>query len=189
VVPKRGADQSLVRGRMSPTHYRGTAARLGVVTLSGAGQRGAWRRWGLFRVGYRPARAALPIGSSPTMLRPPILRQSPLLDQIPDRCGLNQGNTQNEKSLYYQRSIDFRYYLELARFEPRPIGVVTAILLQLEGQGGYPGSARERAPTPPSAPEPTFPNDLCTTLNGRRSAPIQPFGLALRPRGAGSGGT
>ncbi len=56
----------------------GTVARLGVVTLSGAGQRGAWRRWGLFRVGYRPARASLPIGSSPTMLRPPILRQSPL---------------------------------------------------------------------------------------------------------------
>ncbi len=44
--------------------------------MSGAGQRGAWRRWGLFRVGYRPARASLPIGSSPTMLRPPILRQS-----------------------------------------------------------------------------------------------------------------
>jgi len=54
-----------------------TAARLGVVTLSGAGRRGAWRRRGLFRVGHRPAPASLPIGSSPTMLRPPILRQSP----------------------------------------------------------------------------------------------------------------
>jgi len=54
----------------------GTAARLGVVTLSGAGRRDAWRRQGLFRVGHRPAPASLPIGSSPTMLRPPILRQS-----------------------------------------------------------------------------------------------------------------
>jgi len=54
----------------------GTAARLGVVTLSGAVRRGAWRRRGLFRVGHRPAPASLPIGSSPTMLRSPILRQS-----------------------------------------------------------------------------------------------------------------
>jgi len=35
--------------------------------------------------------------------------------------GSNQGNTQNEKSLYHQRSIDFRCYLEMARFEPRPL--------------------------------------------------------------------
>jgi 3-phenylpropionate/trans-cinnamate dioxygenase ferredoxin reductase subunit len=54
----------------------GTAARLGVVTLSGAGRRGVWHRRGLFRVGHRPAPASLPIGSSPTTLRPPILRQS-----------------------------------------------------------------------------------------------------------------
>ncbi len=53
-----------------------TAARLGVVTLSGAGRRGAWRRRVLFRVGHRPAPASLPIGSSPTVLRPSILRQS-----------------------------------------------------------------------------------------------------------------
>ncbi len=33
--------------------------------------------------------------------------------------GSNQGNTQNEKSLYHQSSIDFRCYLEMARFEPR----------------------------------------------------------------------
>jgi hypothetical protein len=33
--------------------------------------------------------------------------------------GSNQSNTQNERSLYHQRSIDFRCYLELARFEPR----------------------------------------------------------------------
>jgi len=34
--------------------------------------------------------------------------------------GSNQGNTQNEKSLYHQSSIDFRCYLEMALFEPRP---------------------------------------------------------------------
>jgi len=34
--------------------------------------------------------------------------------------GSNQGNTQNEKSLYHQSSIDFRCYLEMAFFEPRP---------------------------------------------------------------------
>jgi len=34
--------------------------------------------------------------------------------------GSNQGNTQNGKSLHHQRSTDFRCYLELARFEPRP---------------------------------------------------------------------
>jgi hypothetical protein len=34
--------------------------------------------------------------------------------------GSNQGNTKNEKSLCHQSSIDFRCYLELARFEPRP---------------------------------------------------------------------
>ena len=33
--------------------------------------------------------------------------------------GSNQGNTQNEKSLYHQSSIDFRCYLEMALFEPR----------------------------------------------------------------------
>jgi len=77
-----GGWQAVARGNhqgirdTSACILEGTAARLGVVTLSGAGQRGAWRRWGLFRVGYRPARASLPIGSSPTMLRPPILRQS-----------------------------------------------------------------------------------------------------------------
>ena len=38
----------------------------------------------------------------------------------PRRRGSNQGNTQNEKSLYHQSSIDLRCYLELARFEPRP---------------------------------------------------------------------
>ncbi len=32
---------------------------------------------GLFRVGYRPAPVSLPIGSSPIMLLPPNLRQSP----------------------------------------------------------------------------------------------------------------
>jgi len=37
-----------------------------------------------------------------------------------ERRGSNQGNTQNEKSLYHQSSIDFRCYLEMARFEPRP---------------------------------------------------------------------
>jgi len=36
------------------------------------------------------------------------------------RRGSNQGNTQNEKSLYHQSSIDFRCYLEMALFEPRP---------------------------------------------------------------------
>ena len=36
------------------------------------------------------------------------------------RRGSNQGNTQNEKSVYHQSSIDFRCYLESARFEPRP---------------------------------------------------------------------
>jgi len=35
------------------------------------------------------------------------------------RRGSNQGNTQNEKSPYYQSSIDFRCYLEMALFEPR----------------------------------------------------------------------
>jgi len=35
--------------------------------------------------------------------------------------GSNHGNTQNEKSLYHQSSIDFRCYLEMARFEPRPV--------------------------------------------------------------------
>src|SRR6476469_5223500 len=35
------------------------------------------------------------------------------------RRGSNQGNTQNEKSLYSQSSIDFRCYPKLARFEPR----------------------------------------------------------------------
>jgi hypothetical protein len=35
--------------------------------------------------------------------------------------GSNQGNTENEKSLYHQSSIDFRCYLKLARFEPRQI--------------------------------------------------------------------
>jgi len=35
------------------------------------------------------------------------------------RRGSNQGNTQNEKSFYHQSSIDFRCYLEMARFEPR----------------------------------------------------------------------
>ncbi len=33
--------------------------------------------------------------------------------------GSNQGNTQNEKSLYHQSSIDFRCYLEMALSEPR----------------------------------------------------------------------
>ncbi len=33
--------------------------------------------------------------------------------------GSYQGNTQNEKSPYYQSSIDFRCYLEMALFEPR----------------------------------------------------------------------
>ncbi len=33
--------------------------------------------------------------------------------------GSNQGNTQNEKSLYHQLSIDFRCYLGMALFEPR----------------------------------------------------------------------
>jgi len=37
------------------------------------------------------------------------------------RRGSNQGNTQNEKSLYHQSSIDFRCYLEMALFEPRPM--------------------------------------------------------------------
>ncbi len=55
----------------------GTAAKLGVVTLSGAGRRGVWRRRGLFRVGHRPPPASLSTGSSPITLRPPILRQSP----------------------------------------------------------------------------------------------------------------
>ncbi len=36
------------------------------------------------------------------------------------RRGSNQGNTQNEKSLYHQLSIDFRCYLGMALFEPRP---------------------------------------------------------------------
>jgi len=36
--------------------------------------------------------------------------------------GSNQGNTQNEKFPYYQSSIDFRCYLEMALFEPRQIG-------------------------------------------------------------------
>jgi hypothetical protein len=35
------------------------------------------------------------------------------------RRGSNQGNTQNEKTLCHQSSIDFRCYLELARSEPR----------------------------------------------------------------------
>jgi len=30
-----------------------------------------------------------------------------------------EGNTQSEKSLYHQSSIDFRCYLEMAFFEPR----------------------------------------------------------------------
>src|SRR4051812_36242181 len=34
-------------------------------------------------------------------------------------------NTQNEKSLYHQSFIDFRCYLELARFEPRPINNIS----------------------------------------------------------------
>jgi hypothetical protein len=33
--------------------------------------------------------------------------------------GSNQGNTQNEKSIYHQSSIDFRCYLEMALSEPR----------------------------------------------------------------------
>jgi len=33
--------------------------------------------------------------------------------------GSNQGNTQNEKSLYHQSSIDSWCYLEMALFEPR----------------------------------------------------------------------
>jgi len=37
--------------------------------------------------------------------------------------GSNQGNTQNEKSPYYQSSIDFRCYLELELFEPRRLTV------------------------------------------------------------------
>jgi len=53
------------------------------------------------------------------------------------RRGSNQGNTQNEKSLYHQSSIDFRCYLEMALFEPRrffaparlfPGGIVTLAL-------------------------------------------------------------
>jgi len=48
----------------------GDCRKIGVVTLSGAGRRGTWRRRGLFRVGHQPAPASLPIGSSPTMLRP-----------------------------------------------------------------------------------------------------------------------
>jgi len=36
------------------------------------------------------------------------------------RRGSNQGNTQNEKSLSHQSSIDLRRYLEMALFEPRP---------------------------------------------------------------------
>jgi hypothetical protein len=54
------------------------------------------------------------------------LRRSELVDAARrygrgwgSRRGSNQGNTQNEKSLYHQSSIDFRCYLELARFEPR----------------------------------------------------------------------
>src|SRR5271166_1582681 len=35
------------------------------------------------------------------------------------RRGSNQGNTQNEKYPYYQSSIDFRCYPEMALFEPR----------------------------------------------------------------------
>ena len=34
--------------------------------------------------------------------------------------GSNQGKPQNAKSSYYQSSIDFRCYLEMALFEPRP---------------------------------------------------------------------
>jgi len=36
------------------------------------------------------------------------------------RRGSNQGNTQNEKSLYHHHSIDFRCYLEMTLSEPRP---------------------------------------------------------------------
>jgi len=36
-----------------------------------------------------------------------------------DRRGSNQGNTQNEKSLYHRSSINFRCYLGMALFEPR----------------------------------------------------------------------
>ena len=36
------------------------------------------------------------------------------------RRGSNQGNTQNVKSLYHQCPLDFRCYLEVTLFEPRP---------------------------------------------------------------------
>jgi len=47
--------------------------------------------------------------------------QSALEAAVRKGHGSNQGNTQNEKSPYYQRSIDFRYYLGVALFEPRPV--------------------------------------------------------------------
>ncbi len=50
-------------------------------------------------------------------------RLGPRLRMVEQGCGSDQGNTQNEKSLYHQSSVDFRCYLEMALFEPHhPLG-------------------------------------------------------------------
>jgi len=47
-------------------------------------------------------------------------RRRKRVEQERKERGSNQGNTQSAKSLYHQSPIDFRCYLEMARFEPRP---------------------------------------------------------------------
>ena len=64
-----------------------------------------------------------------------------------DGRGSNQGNTRNEESLYYLSSIDFRYYLELARFEPRPEGEARDLLRRWPGGDGLRSRMDQRRAT------------------------------------------
>ena len=66
--------------------------------------------------------------------------------------------------------------------------VTAAVLVQLEGQGGHPGSAREHSPTTPGAPSPTsrpIRAPRCfgaiAAPCGRRRGPLRAAALALRP--------
>jgi hypothetical protein len=82
-----------------------------------------------YRVAAGVLEHLLPVaaGTSPETLRGHTLKVGEHLRNAAPRRGSNQGNIQNEKSFYHQSSIDFRCYLELARFEPRPVPVVARL--------------------------------------------------------------
>ena len=99
--------------------------------------------------------------------------------------GSDQGNTQSEKSLYRQSSIDFRCYLEMALSEPRPCPYCRRNTVKRNSPTKHAGASTVRRRLPLSAIKTLFGparqlSKVAVPVKGARSQPSRPRGIVNR---------